>query len=157
MYYGLCQRFDVADGASARLVQHQDDGLARSSQCLHQIFLIGTEIDIGNVAPGLGVGILSDAHYHIVFVGSSSHGIADIIGMIHCPAFRVVTHALYQCHMIASELVSQGFIDGIEMPGKFLAVGTVALPGIAPAAVECTHAVGIRSTYQQSGALFYGQ
>ena len=60
MNHRLGQRFNVGNQARTAFVQHEDDGLARLGQSLHQIALVLRQPQVCQVTRRLGIGILTD-------------------------------------------------------------------------------------------------
>ena len=148
----LCQRLDVGNQTWTAFVEHEDDGLACLCQSLHEVALVLAQPKVGEVTRSLAVAVLANAGHDDIDATGSSHSLFDawrkfvIVG-----TGLVVFDALLEDNVLRTELVAECLVDGVVLLSHLLDVRT--LPGVAPAAIEAAHLVGIRSGQQDTDAL----
>ena len=147
------QRLNVANQARTALVQNQDDGLAGTGQGSHQLLLGLGKVQVVHVAGGLAIGIFAYANHHHVCTAGGGHGLANAGSILGLPVGTLqILHAGLIAHVL--ETVLQGLHDGIVLRHKRVGI---ALPTIAPAAVERTQGIGVGPGNQDAGAFLEGK
>ena len=140
IHHGGGQGLDVSNQAGTAFVEHQHDGLAGLGQFLHQLLLVGRKIEVVHVTGRLAVGILTHTGDDDIGPSGGGNSLCDAGRILVLPGHgRLVIHHASLVRNVR-ETGLQGLYDGVVLRDK--GVGT-SLPGIAPAAVEGTQAIGI--------------
>ena len=140
VHHSLGQRLNVSDQAGTAFIEDEDNGLAGSGQGLHQLLLVGRQVQVIHVAGGLTVGVLPYAGNDDIGLRGSRHGLGNAGSVFGLP---VVSRQVLDTGLIvhvAGEAPLEGFQDGIELGDEI--VGR-SLPGVTPTAIERAEAVGI--------------
>ena len=155
IYHSLGQRLNVSNEAGTAFVKDEDDGFAGGGQGLHQLLLVGREIEVVHIAGGLAVGVLTHAGHNDIGLVSGHNGLLDAGSVFLLPQHRglVVHHAGLVAHL-AREALLQGFLDGVVLRGKLIGC---TLPAVAPATIEGAQAVGVGAGDQDALRTLEGQ
>ena len=153
VHHGSGQRLNVANQARTALVENQHDGLAGSSQGFYQLLLVGRQVEVVHIAGRLAIGVFAHAANDDVHVTGGVLGLLDVDGKVFLPVIVIIHHARDPGHL-ARITVEQGLEDGLVL--RHVGIG-IALPGVAPAAVERTQGVGVGAGNQDAGAFLEGK
>ena len=149
VHYTSSEGFDVGNNARAAAAEHQHEGFAGFTEGMHQTFLVFREIEVRKVTGSLAIAGLADAADNDICRGSGKGSLFDAGGLVGIPLrIAVVGHGIFHtCHIadaVLSELLLHRLQDGLVVLSHKL-VGAVALPGIAPSAIEAAERIGVRS------------
>ena len=86
----LGQRLDVLDEARAALVENQNDGLSGLCQCFHQFLLIGRQVQVGQVARSLTVGVFAYTSDNYIGTACCGNGLPDFRRVLFPPVVVLI-------------------------------------------------------------------
>ena len=113
------KRFQIVYQARSAFIQYQDNRFTGSSQCLNEFTLAGRDGQVGKITRRFAIRVFTDAGDDDVNVLCSSYGFFNFrFVFFGISTFRLVSYALFKSDVFSTELVAQGFVDGIVLSGK---------------------------------------
>lgn len=86
----LGKRFDILDESGTALVENQDDGLSGLCQCFHQFLLIGRQVQVGQVARSLAVGVFAYTSDNYIGTACCGNGLPDFRRVLFPPVVVLI-------------------------------------------------------------------
>ena len=154
VHHGGSERLDVGYDARTSLVEHEYQWLAGGCKFTHQALLVRGKIEVGYIARSFAIAVLAYAADNHVAATGGCDGLVHILDDILLPVpARNVAHGFHELHVLFAETLRERLVYGVVL---LVETGLVtALPGVAPAAVETAHRVGVRAGHEYAAALGY--